>query len=174
MHFETERLILRPWQDSDAEALYRYASDPRIGPNAGWPVHESVDQSATCIRTVLAEKITCAIVSKETGEAIGSVGLKLRGSELVDGENQAEVGYWIAVPFWGHGLMGEATQVLIDYAFNDLGLKTLWASAFEENTQSQRVQEKLGFIFAHRMDDHLMPLINQKKNLLVSRLDAPL
>ena len=39
---ETERLLLRPWQESDAEALYRWASDPEVGPAAGWSPHTSV------------------------------------------------------------------------------------------------------------------------------------
>lgn len=45
MIIETERLILRPWRESDAEALFRYASDPDVGPVAGWPPHTSVENS---------------------------------------------------------------------------------------------------------------------------------
>ena len=51
---ETERLLLRPWQESDAEALYRWASDPEVGPAAGWSPHTSVENSRDIIRTVLA------------------------------------------------------------------------------------------------------------------------
>jgi RimJ/RimL family protein N-acetyltransferase len=42
MILTTERLILRPWEETDAEDLYEYAKDERIGPAAGWPVHTSV------------------------------------------------------------------------------------------------------------------------------------
>lgn len=45
MQLETKRLILRPWQEEDAEELYKYAKDPRVGPIAGWPVHSSVENS---------------------------------------------------------------------------------------------------------------------------------
>lgn len=45
MELQTERLILRPWQESDAEALYKYAQNPNIGPIAGWPSHTSVEDS---------------------------------------------------------------------------------------------------------------------------------
>ena len=51
---QTERLILRPWVESDAEELYRYASDPDVGPIAGWPAHTSVAQSLDVIRNVLS------------------------------------------------------------------------------------------------------------------------
>ena len=49
---ETERISLRPWMDSDAETLFKYASDPEVGPRAGWPTHQSVEESLEIIRTV--------------------------------------------------------------------------------------------------------------------------
>ena len=49
---ETDRLILRPWKESDAPALFEIASDPDVGPNAGWLPHESVEYSRTIIRTI--------------------------------------------------------------------------------------------------------------------------
>lgn len=54
MVLETERLILRPFKDSDTESIYEYAKDPRVGPIAGWPVHTSVENSREIIRNVLA------------------------------------------------------------------------------------------------------------------------
>lgn len=54
MQLTTERLILRPWVETDAEDLYRYAKDDRVGPIAGWPPHSSVDNSAEIIRTVFS------------------------------------------------------------------------------------------------------------------------
>ena len=68
---ETDRLILRPWQGTDAEALFRYASDPDIGSIAGWPPHTSVENSLEIIRTVFAAPETYAVVLKETNEPIG-------------------------------------------------------------------------------------------------------
>ena len=50
---ETERLILRPWLETDAESLYEYAKEPAVGPIAGWPVHSSVENSLEIIRNVL-------------------------------------------------------------------------------------------------------------------------
>ena len=46
---ETERILLRYWQESDAEALFKYASDPDVGPRAGWPTHNSVKESREII-----------------------------------------------------------------------------------------------------------------------------
>ena len=61
---ETERLLLRKWEESDAEECYRYAKDPRVGPIAGWPVHTSVEISRQVIRDILAVPETYAIVLK--------------------------------------------------------------------------------------------------------------
>ena len=68
MIFETERLILRPWKDEDAEALYKYASDERVGPPAGWPPHTSVINSGEIICMVLSREGTYAVVLKENGQ----------------------------------------------------------------------------------------------------------
>ena len=54
MELQTKRLILRPWQESDAEALYKYASNPNIGPIAGWPPHTSIENSREIIKVVLS------------------------------------------------------------------------------------------------------------------------
>ncbi|XBG80790.1 GNAT family N-acetyltransferase [Enterococcus cecorum] len=54
MKITTERLLLRPWEDSDAVNLYQYAKDPQVGPRAGWPPHESQAQSLAIIQTVVA------------------------------------------------------------------------------------------------------------------------
>ena len=54
----TERLTLRPWKENDAEALYRYACNPNIGPITGWPPHTSVENSHEIIKTVLSAQKT--------------------------------------------------------------------------------------------------------------------
>lgn len=73
---ETSRLILRPWCGSDAQALYRWARDPEVGPSAGWAPHTSVENSREIIRTVLSEEGTFAVLLKGgNGGPIGSVGV---------------------------------------------------------------------------------------------------
>ena len=58
MTLETERLILRPWKEDDAESLYKYAKNPEVGPIAGWPVHTSVENSREIIKSVYIAIIT--------------------------------------------------------------------------------------------------------------------
>lgn len=71
---ETERLILRPWLETDAESLYEYAKEPAVGPIAGWPVHSSVENSLEIIRNVLSADEIYAVCLKTDNVAIGSIG----------------------------------------------------------------------------------------------------
>ena len=146
MTLQTDRLTLRPWREDDAEALYRCASDPEVGPRAGWPPHRSVAESLEVIRTLFNSDHIWAIELKETGEPVGCMGYYLYGeSNIPIGEQDAEVGYWVARPCWNRGICTEALRRLIDYCFHEKGFDTLWCDYFPENPASGRVMEKCGF-----------------------------
>lgn len=192
---ETERLVLRPWRESDAPTLFRWASDPRVGPAADWCVHTSVEYSREIIRTVFSAPETYAIEFKDAGaidareieeaERAGRAGEAGTGDEaarrrtLIDritdrfadkpdasaplnpvgsigfippgkgncamGDDEMEIGCWVAAPFWGRGIAPEATREIIRHGFCDLGLSALWVCSFVENAKSARAQEKNGF-----------------------------
>ena len=92
---ETNRLILRPWKDSDAKDLYMYASSPSVGPIAGWPVHTSVENSLEVIRGVLSEPETYAIVPKDIDHTVGSINLMIgKASNIGIPDTEGEIGYW--------------------------------------------------------------------------------
>lgn len=161
MIFETERLILRPWQETDAEALYGYAKNPMIGPIAGWPPHTSVENSLDIIKNVLSTPDTFAVILKRTGKPIGSIGLMIgESSNLNISNDEGEIGYWIGVPYWGQGLIPEAVRELLCYGFEDLCLTKIWCGYFEGNEKSRRVQEKCGFIYHHTNKDIHWELMN--------------
>lgn len=151
MILETERLILRPWEEADAEECYRYAKDPRVGPMAGWPAHTDVENSRQIIRDVLMRSETYAVVWKGTGLPIGSIGL--HHNDLAVKDDEAELGYWIGVPFWGRGIATEAAQELLRHAFEDLRLNRVWCGYYDGNERSKRVQEKLGFEYQWTTED---------------------
>ncbi|PHU40637.1 MULTISPECIES: GNAT family N-acetyltransferase [Pseudobutyrivibrio] len=154
MILHTDRLILRSWEEKDAEDLYKYASHPEVGPIAGWPVHTSVENSREVIRDVLSAPDTYAMVLKETGHPVGSIGLMVgEASNLRVPDNEGEIGYWIGVPYWGQGLVPEAVREIMRYGFEDKQLDKIWCGYFEGNTKSKRVQEKCGFHFHHTADN---------------------
>ncbi|MFR1760207.1 MAG: GNAT family N-acetyltransferase, partial [Christensenellaceae bacterium] len=71
----TARLILRPWQSGDGQALYRYASDPQVGPPAGWPPHENLKASLAVLDRFIRQGFDWALTDRETGRILGSLGL---------------------------------------------------------------------------------------------------
>ncbi|MGM9521188.1 MAG: GNAT family N-acetyltransferase [Oscillospiraceae bacterium] len=139
-------MILRPWREEDAESLYKYACDERVGPAAGWPVHTSVENSREIIKTILSEEGTLAVTLKELGdEPVGSVGIFPSEAGPIKGE--PEIGYWIGVPFWGRGLIPEAVRELQRYVFEETGNSRCWCAHFVGNDKSRRVIEKCGFTY---------------------------
>lgn len=162
MELTTERLLLRPWEESDAESLYEYAKDPAVGPIAGWPVHTSVENSREIIRDVLSAEETYAVCLKVDGKAVGSIGLMIgSASNLGLPDTEGEIGYWIGVPFWGRGLIPEAVKELLRHGFEELKLEKIWCGYFEGNIKSKRVQEKCGFIYYHTNKDIYCELMNE-------------
>ena len=164
MCLKTERLILRRWEISDADSLYEYAKDPDVGPAAGWPAHESVEESRKIIDGVLSRKGTYAVCLKEDNKAIGSISLKFgEQTDLTDKEDECELGSWLGKPFWGRGIMPEAAREIMRYAFEDLGMKKIWCAYYDGNTKSKRAQEKLGFKYRWTTEDVDVPLLHEKR-----------
>ena len=143
---ETPRLSLRPFRESDAEDLYAYARDPRVGPIAGWPVHGSPEESREIIRAVFAAPNVFALELRETGRVVGSVGLVGRhpAGEFPDCPDD-EIGYVLSPACWGRGLVPEAVDAVLEYGFTELDLRRIWCGHYAGNWRSDRVIRKCGF-----------------------------
>ena len=139
---ETERLILRPWRERDAAALYRCAGDPQVGLAAGWAPHKDEADSLNILRTVLMKPDTWAITLRGDDTPIGSIGASPGSQPEENGEY--EIGYWIARPFWGRGYAPEAVRALLGLYFA-FGAERLWCAHAEGNDKSRRVIEKCAF-----------------------------
>lgn len=171
MKFETKRLTLGLWLESDAEVLYEHAKNPNIGPIAGWPPHTSVENSREIIRDVLSAPETYAVVLKETGLPVGSIGLLIgENSNVPLPADEAEIGYWIAEPYWGQGLIPEVVERLMLYAFDELNLKALWCGYYDGNDKSRRVQEKCGFKYQFTRENVPCSLLDEVRTEHFTRL----
>lgn len=166
MKIETRNLILRPWRESDAEALFKYARDERIGPAAGWPAHTSVENSRQIIKDVLSAPNTYAITIRGSDEAVGSVGIFACTCE--EYKNEPEIGYWIGVPFWGNGLVPEAVEALLDVCFDWMGAQRVWCGHYEGNERSRRVIEKCGFTYEFQRETELTQMNERRMTLFYS------
>lgn len=144
MIFKTDNLTLRHWCESDAKCLYHFARNPNIGPVAGWPPHESEQDSLNIIKSIFSREECYAIVLDEI--PIGCVELLIHpNGNHWWGEGSAELGYWIAEEYQGNNYSVEASEVLIKHAFEDLNIQRIFATYKCENIASKRVLEKLGF-----------------------------
>ncbi len=142
---ETPRLILRDWTEDDLEDLYGYASDPEVGPAAGWKPHESLEESRKILTEMfLGSTQVWAVEDRETGRVIGSVGL--HGDAKRPGVPGVKMlGYVLARAAWGRGLMTEAVGEVLRYAFEEERLSMVSVFHYPFNSRSRRVIEKCGF-----------------------------
>ena len=159
MMLETERLVLRPWRKEDAQVLYLYASDPEIGPSAGWPPHTSVENSLHVIQTVFSAPETYAVCLKENGNPIGSIGF--HRNDLAEHDDEYELGYWLGKPYWGKGIIPEAAREMLRHAFEDLKMNRIWCGYYEGNLKSRRVMDKLGFLYCKATEGIQIPLLGE-------------
>lgn len=168
MRIETERLFLRPWEKKDAVALYKYASDSRIGPNAGWPSLKDIEESKKIIDLILSNWGFYAIVLKETNEIVGCINILIGEAGNFDiADDEGELGFWIGVPHWGKGYATEAIKKMLDYGFKDLELKKIWCGYFSDNTRSKVVQEKCGFQYQYTLEKVKTLTMDEKKEIVM-------
>lgn len=147
MTMETERILLRRWNVEDAAVLFSYASDPDVGPRAGWKPHTSVEESREVIQNVFDNPTTWAIVLKSTCEPIGAIGY---GPSCDCGlpalPDEPTIGYWVAKLYWNCGICTEALRLMLDYIKNSTDIRSLVSGHFTDNPASGKVMEKCGFI----------------------------
>lgn len=168
MKIETDRLILRHFKESDGASLYKYAQNPKIGPQAGWPAHKSVEESEAIIENGLTGELIFAITLKrKPNEVIGCIDLNINKRDFMTAR-EAEIGYWIGEPFWGQGLIPEAVKALVSFGFDMCHLKVIWCAASTTNINSQRVQEKVGFNYVKTLKNIDYPLLHTSEDLRMS------
>ena len=140
---ETDRLLLRAWSIDDTEDFFEYAKNPNVGPNAGWEPHSDKEFTLKIIMAFIENGAVWAIVYKENGKVIGSLGLHT--DKRREDVNAKMIGYVLSQEYWGRGLMTEAVNAAIQYAFEEMKLGLLSVCHYPFNTRSQKVIEKCGF-----------------------------
>ena len=154
---ETDRLLLRPFRESDAEAFFECCQNPNIGNNAGWKPHRSLEESQEILRSVfISQPGIWAITLKEDGRLIGSVGIIPDPKR--ENPQARMLGYWLDESHWGKGYMTEAVQSVLDYGFNTLQLNLITANCYPHNERSQQVLKRHGFIYEGTL--HQLSLIH--------------
>jgi ribosomal-protein-alanine N-acetyltransferase len=166
-------LTFRTWRARDVEPLSRYANNRNIWINLldRFPhpyTRKDAERWINLNHATLSAPINFAI--ELDGEAIGGVGLDRR---LDVRSGTADIGYWVAEPFWNRGIATEAARFITGYAFHTFPLVRLEASVFEWNVASGRVLEKAGFHFEARLRKAFTKDGRQGDLLVYARLRDP-
>ena len=165
---ETDRLILRGWQERDIDDFFEYASVDGVGEMAGWRHHDTMETTHKILQAFISEKNVFAVVYKETEKVSGSVGLHeswTNGDERFQNLKVKEIGYVLSREYWGRGLMPEAVRAVMAFCFDRCGLEALTCGHFETNLQSKRVIEKCGFSFVKKSTYNAKQLQTTFRNL---------
>lgn len=136
---------LRPWRMEDAGEVAFYANNAAIAANLrdGFPHPYTMKDALGFIRTAMAETKNCFFAVDLEGKAIGSIGAFFQTDVYRD---NAEIGYWLAEPYWGHGYMSEAIRLLTAHLMRSSDVYRLYAEPFARNKASCRALEKAGFV----------------------------
>ncbi len=152
---ETQNLRLRAWQTSDADQIYAYLSDRAVTRYTGSiPVdyqRPMADAFVEDARGRIADRHwDLAIAGLSDDRLLGAVGLmKSRTWDGVYG-----IGYWLGPAHWGKGIVPEAVDAILGFAFRSVDLPFVIAEVMPENAASRRVMEKCGFVEGETHDVH--------------------
>ena len=145
MEIQLERCLLRPWRESDAPSLVRYANNRKVWRNLrdAFPHPYTARDAASWLDNVRGMTPVRFFAIDVGGEAVGSIGIAPLSDVYA---RSAEIGYFLGEPHWNRGIATEAVQACTEYAFRELGFVRLQAGIFEWNTPSMRVLEKCGYV----------------------------
>jgi len=150
MHLRLRCCDVRSWRTADAESISRYANNRNIWINLrdAFPHPYTLKDAREYIRAVRQRAPETSFVIAVDDEAVGSIGFVLRQDvERVS----AEIGYWLAEPFWGRGIATDALTAVTAYAVEQHQLTRVFAVPFAWNTASCRVLEKAGYVLEARL-----------------------
>jgi ribosomal-protein-alanine N-acetyltransferase len=154
---ETARLVLRPLELGDVDALYEHAKDPMLSAYMSWSAHQDRTETEGFVTTAIRNReqgtdLSWAIVLD--GNAAGVVGLgSITWGFRAWRIDRAELGYWIGIPHWGQGYMTEAATAATKWAFETLGLHKITIGCIDGNVASQKIIEHIGYRFLAMHED---------------------
>ena len=146
MHFQ-----LRPWALSDLDSLVRHANNPDIAKFMmdGFPHPYTEENGKAFIAFATKDDPIHIFAIDVNGEAVGGIGIHPQAD--VQRKNE-ELGYWLAEPFWGKGIITNAIKQVIEFGFKTYDINRIFARPYGTNIGSQKVLEKAGFVLEGRFE----------------------
>ena len=154
---ETERLLLRELELSDAEGMFELDSNPNVHLFLGNKPVKHIGESIHQIMNIQQQYKDFgigrwAVILKETNEFLGWSGIKFITNEINNHKDFYEIGYRFIEKYWGKGYATEAGKAFVDYAFNEMKVEALYAYADAGNKDSRRILEKLGLQYVNSFE----------------------
>jgi RimJ/RimL family protein N-acetyltransferase len=154
-----ERVVVRPYRESDAQALLEAVAESRDHLRPWLPFadeHQTVDESRNWIlqqmaHWILRNDLILSIWERESDRFLGGIGL--HPHDWVIG--YFEIGYWIRVSAEGHGYIAESVSLLTVYAFENLKANRIEIRCDELNARSAAIPKRLGFVLEGRLRNHV-------------------
>ncbi len=146
---------IRPWNKSDIDSLVKYANNWNVAKNMTdkFPFPYSESDGIAFIEFATKDNPIHIFTIDINGQAVGGIGIHLQDDIH---RRNAELGYWLAEPFWGKGIISSAVKQAIDYAFDTFDIDRVFARPFGTNLASQKVLEKNGFVLEGRFEKVLI------------------
>ena len=140
-----QTVLLRPLALSDAAGFAQHANNFEIARRLtdGFPHPYTLEYAQIFISKTMEDTPTQVFVIVVNGEAVGGIGVHPKSG--IERKNM-ELGYWLAEPFWGQGIITAAIPAIVAYAFRTFDITRIYARPFGTNIGSQRVLEKAGFV----------------------------
>jgi len=146
---ETDRLILRPVTPADATAVFLYASNPAVTRFTLFETHQTVDDARWFVNDYVRSRYAnrepdpfgIVLKADPLKTVVGSIGARWASQQ----NGVMELGFSLAEPYWGRGLVAEAARAVIGFVFAEFAVERLQAQVFVGNDASERVFQKLGF-----------------------------
>ena len=150
MRLQTDLCVLRPWRMEDAAALAACINSRRIWLHLrDWVPHPyTVEDARTYLQRVTTPQSEHAVCIEVAGEVGGGMSIRL-GADVH--RRTAELGYWLAEPQWGRGIMTAAVRAFVPACMEEFELDRIFATTSSRNPASARVLEKAGFAFEGRL-----------------------
>jgi RimJ/RimL family protein N-acetyltransferase len=150
MNLYIGKYIIRDWRIDDAPSIAKYANNRKIWINLrdGFPHPYQLSDAENFIAKVAKQNPRTVFAIANNKEAIGSIGLML-GEDVH--RFTAEMGYWLAEPFWNKGIMSEVVDSFAEFALEEFKLQRIFAEPYTSNPASARVLEKAGFVLEGKL-----------------------
>ncbi|HET7897323.1 MAG TPA: GNAT family protein [Flavisolibacter sp.] len=148
---EALQITLRPWAINDVDDLVKFANNRNVAKHLmdRFPHPYTAADATSFIAYANAADPVCLFAIDIDGRASGGVGIEPQTDIY---RKNAELGYWLAEPFWGKGIMTEVIRQMVDFAFRTFAIERIFARPFGTNLASQKVLEKNGFVVEGRFE----------------------